>query len=412
MRAVIVEVSGKNAVALKRGGEFIKIKNNNYTIGQQIDVRRSNSNIIRMSRRLSAAAAAFVLVIGGAAYGNALWNSPVSYVSLDINPSIEYSLNALDRVIDARGVNDDGDAIVANLGNEVKNKEITDAISITVDALEAENYITVEEQNYIVIGVYSEKGNVLDSVKSKVDSYVPDEEKTLSVSTIAITKEVKEASEDMGISAGKLGYIEEITQAYGTISRDDAAELASYSVAKINQTKEALEAGATIAEALADLENESEEPDDEKHVDASSASKGETAEDSASEDADIVSEGALSSETSEPAAETGLESEANDNNDSQNEDLNSGNDVIIPEPVITEPTPSENTEPEPATETGENGEATTPEKNDKVVETPEEIVPDEGEDENISSKEVVSSEKKTSASSRRGAGSSQSKPKS
>ncbi len=404
MRAVIVDISGKNAVALKRGGEFIKIKNNNYTIGQEIDVRRSNSNIIRMSRRLSAAAAALVLVIGGAAYGNALWNSPVSYVSLDINPSIEYSLNALDRVIEVEGVNDDGVAIVESLGNEIKNKEITDAISLTVEALAAENYITVDEQNYIVIGVYSEKGNHLDSVKSKVDSYVPDEEKTLSVSTIAITKEVKEASEDMGISAGKLGYIEEITQAYGTISRDDAAELASYSVAKINQTKEALEAGATIAEALAELEEESEALEVEKPVDASSASKGADDEQTASDDANDDAEENASSPAKGNEVAASDDSDENDaDSDSQNDSVTSGDDINIPEPVITEPEP---TEPEPATETGDNGEATTPEKTDDVIESPEET----GAEESSSSKEVKSPEK-NSSSTRRGEGSSQSKPK-
>nr|MCR5387906.1 hypothetical protein [Lachnospiraceae bacterium] len=401
--------SGKNAVALKRGGEFIKIKNNNYTIGQEIDVRRSNSNIIRMSRRLSAAAAALVLVIGGAAYGNALWNSPVSYVSLDINPSIEYSLNALDRVIEVEGVNDDGVAIAESLGNEIKNKEITDAISLTVEALATENYITVDEQNYIVIGVYSEKGNHLDSVKSKVDSYVPDEEKTLSVSTIAITKEVKEASEDMGISAGKLGYIEEITQAYGTISRDDAAELASYSVAKINQTKEALEAGATIAEALAELEEESEALEDEKSVDASSASKGADDEQTASDDVNDDAEESTSSPEKGNEAAASDDSDENDaDSDSQNDSVTSGDDINIPEPVITEPEPTEPepTEPEPATETGDNGEATTPEKTDDVIESPEET----GAEESSSSKEVKSPEK-NSTSTRRGEGSSQSKPK-
>ncbi len=405
MRAVIVEVSGKNAVALKRGGEFIKIKNNNYTIGQEIDVRRSNSNIIRMSRRLSAVAAAFVIVIGGAVYGNALFNSPVSYVSLDINPSIEYSLNEFDRVIDARGVNDDGAAIVEELGSEVKNKEITDAISLTVEALEAENYITAEDQNYIVIGVYSEKGNHLDSVKNKVDSYVPDEEKTLSVSTIAITKEVKEASEDMGISAGKLGYIEEIAQEYGTISKDDAAELASYSVAKINKTKEALEAGATIAEALAELESENSVIDDENAVDASSASKGEEPDELDADDTNTESDTQVASDTKEP--ETSDTAEEDNGSSSKHEDTVSGDDVNIPEPVVSEPEP---TEPEPATETGDNGEATTPEKNDDVVEAPEED--DVTDDEDTSSEGVVSPEKNNHGSSKRGGGSSQSKPKS
>lgn len=64
-----------------------------------------------------------MLVLGG---GGALaYYTPAKYVSLDVNPSIEYQLNIFDRVLTVKGVNDDGSEIVdeIDLGN-LKNKKL------------------------------------------------------------------------------------------------------------------------------------------------------------------------------------------------------------------------------------------------------------------------------------------------
>jgi hypothetical protein len=69
-----------------------------------------------------AAAAAVVLMSGSAL----AYYTPVSYASVDINPSIEFRLNILNHVLSARGVNADGVALLAkiktgtNLGQNIK----------------------------------------------------------------------------------------------------------------------------------------------------------------------------------------------------------------------------------------------------------------------------------------------------
>lgn len=55
-------------------------------------------------RRLAGGLAALALMVAG----TGLWFTPLSSIDLDINPSLELQVNALDRVIRLRGINEDG----------------------------------------------------------------------------------------------------------------------------------------------------------------------------------------------------------------------------------------------------------------------------------------------------------------
>lgn len=52
-----------------------------------------------------------VLCLGGYAY----MNMPVSYISIDLNPSIELSLNRLNRVVSVQAFNDDGEIVLRDI---------------------------------------------------------------------------------------------------------------------------------------------------------------------------------------------------------------------------------------------------------------------------------------------------------
>lgn len=77
-------------------------------------------------RRAAALAACFVVLLLGAA-GYFAYTTPVAAISLDINPSIELTVNRFDRVIAATGYNADGEQVVAAL--DLKNKSYTAAMN-------------------------------------------------------------------------------------------------------------------------------------------------------------------------------------------------------------------------------------------------------------------------------------------
>ncbi len=67
-------------------------------------------------RPLAAALACLLLMLGVGFWQ--LWRTPVSYISIDINPSIELALNRLDRVVAVTAYNEDGAAVAQGLSLE------------------------------------------------------------------------------------------------------------------------------------------------------------------------------------------------------------------------------------------------------------------------------------------------------
>ncbi len=87
---------------------------------------------------VSAVCAMLILVIGGVGFS---WvRMPVSYVSIDVNPSIELGLNRFDRVVSVEAYNAEGEAILSGL--PLKWKRYTEAIDAVIGCEEMKAYLT------------------------------------------------------------------------------------------------------------------------------------------------------------------------------------------------------------------------------------------------------------------------------
>ena len=255
MKAVIVDLAGRDAVILRTDGSFEKIPNKNYSIGEEISLP---TKTVRFPKQAVIAASAALVITASGGFGTYTWAQPVSYVSLDINPSISYTLNQFDRVISAEGMNEEGEAIVDAIGSSLKNKDIQTALSITVEQLTDEAYIDSENTNYMIIGVYSDKEGKADDLMSTVDEFSASTDETCSITTVNVSKETKENADSYGITAGKMELIEEIADAAADSENVDPSALADLSVAELEQTKAAAATGASISNAIADAEADAE----------------------------------------------------------------------------------------------------------------------------------------------------------
>ena len=95
MKAVIVELRNGYASVLSDDGCIRKVKDNNYELGQVISMTIIRNSILKKITMLTASAVA-ILILG---VGTWAYASPYSYISLDVNPSIEFVLNRFDRVL-------------------------------------------------------------------------------------------------------------------------------------------------------------------------------------------------------------------------------------------------------------------------------------------------------------------------
>lgn len=212
MKAVIVECSNGAAVALCEDGTFKKVRNKNYSIGQEVYLKENVSNS-RIMRTLSICASFAFVLLSVAGIGSYSYVTPYSYVSLDINPSIEYALNRYDKVIRVQGINDGGEQIVSSIKSDIKNQNITTALGATIRQLEKDNYISREEDNHVIISVCSNNDNKAQAIASRVDSFSREESQLCSIDTVTVSKEVKDSADSLGITPGKLALINAVAAA-------------------------------------------------------------------------------------------------------------------------------------------------------------------------------------------------------
>ena len=248
MKAVIVDLNGNDAVALRDDGRFEKIKNKNYSIGQEITMQ---AQTIRFPKQAAIAASAAIVIAACGGMGTYTWSNPISYVSLDINPSIAYSLNEFNRVITVSGMNEEGSAVVDAIGDSLKNTDITTALSITVEQLSTDAYLDSENTNYMIIGVYSDKDSKADALMSTVDEFTANSVETCSITTVNVSKETKETADSYGITGGKMELINEIANVAADPEEVDPAALADLTVAELEQTKTVAASGTSVTEAVA-----------------------------------------------------------------------------------------------------------------------------------------------------------------
>lgn len=153
----------KNAFDTVKADE--KLKKNTILFLQNERAKREKRPKFRYAYRYAAVLTAVFAVSLGAG-SHYILNTSVSYISIDVNPSVELSLNRFDNVVEAAAYNDDGEAILKNV--DLNGKSYTDAIDILLSNQEFTSYIqndgeidfTVvsDNENRIINGIQGCKG--------------------------------------------------------------------------------------------------------------------------------------------------------------------------------------------------------------------------------------------------------------
>ena len=210
MKAVVLEVKNGYAAVLLEDGTVVKVRRD-CKVGDRIEVR-TTSRIHRFPQatRLIAAAAAAILVFTGAFSYNYLGVEAYSYVSVDVNPSIEYTLNRLDRVVAIEAVNEEAQAVVDALEAEnIKNKPIEEALAMTEEALSEGGYLTDEEE-CMLVNIAPGDENRTDRLERAASDAFQDKKDDEHFEITTATVEDRHHARAFGISAGRYEEIRRI----------------------------------------------------------------------------------------------------------------------------------------------------------------------------------------------------------
>ncbi|MHB1150832.1 MAG: anti-sigma-I factor RsgI family protein [Eubacteriales bacterium] len=209
MKALVVEIHKKNAILLSDNGCIVQRQNKNYKIGQEVLILENRSNFKKIAAY--AAAACFILIVGA---GFLTYYTPSAYVSFDVNPSIEYTVNIYNRVISAKGVNDDGSEIINEIDlDNLKNKTIDTAISMTVDEVAKEGYLDNEDAG-IVITTSSDNmqtaGELAQNLENAANEACEENNFKRVANAEAVGKKRVEEAKELGVTPGKLNLVEKL----------------------------------------------------------------------------------------------------------------------------------------------------------------------------------------------------------
>lgn len=209
MKGVIVEIRNDYAAVLSDNGNIVKIKNNNYQIGEEIQMKNTIKKSKKKIYALAASVAATILIAGTGVYA---YITPYAYVSLDVNPSIEYKVNIFNRVVETSDVNDDGAEIVINI--DVKNKLIDEAIKDTITEINEQGYFKDGETGGVVIATSSNDSvkaeELANELKEKAEEVITENSITAEVEVLSVGKERVLEAKELGVTPGKLNLVEKL----------------------------------------------------------------------------------------------------------------------------------------------------------------------------------------------------------
>lgn len=153
----------------------------------------------------AAVAACLVLVLGG----NAYYHTPVNYLCLDINPSIEFGINAFGRVVSTQAYNEDGLGLLES--DKYTNLSVEDAVDALVRNAVKQGFVAVDGSTVISVTSESSRNKTASELQrggeSGANSALSADGISAVVYSDCIDLQLREQAQDLGISPGKLRLV-------------------------------------------------------------------------------------------------------------------------------------------------------------------------------------------------------------
>lgn len=207
---IVMEITEGCAVVLSSGGDFASYPaHSSWRVGDVVRLRQTK----RSFRPLYALAACFALVAALGGGGWKLWFTESALVSIDVNPSIELSLNRFDRVIAASARNAEAVAVLGEVSPQ--GMVYDEALSAIIGAENAAGYFTLDAN--VVVTVYAEDAGrqnaLLENVTRSTDSALQENHDGTDAEYHAVDAATVKGAHGCGVTAGKFLYLEQLQAA-------------------------------------------------------------------------------------------------------------------------------------------------------------------------------------------------------
>ncbi|MFC3773348.1 anti-sigma factor domain-containing protein [Paenibacillus sp. GCM10012303] len=216
-RGIVMEMTDSDVVVMTPDGQFKKIPRSGRVcqVGEEI---LFSTPPIRLKRPVWSitfaltAAVLFCIVLFTGLGGKLEGVKPiVAYVTLDINPSVEFGIDKDNEVQEARGLNDEGIKLLEDL--LLTGKPLVTATETLMQRVEQEGYFKDEEGDVIISStkVYEEakvdESSLSQIVQATVTKHIeqqhPQTASNIQVASFVTPPTIREEALSKGVSAGK-----------------------------------------------------------------------------------------------------------------------------------------------------------------------------------------------------------------
>ena len=136
--------------------------------------------------------------------------SPDGYIDIDVNPSVELTVNCFGVVIDARAYNEDGISVLSQA--DIQYKKISEALRLLLDTMEKQGYMTEEGLLSVTVQSNDKKRETqfLDGLKSAAAEYMKSYRKNITADIFAVNEEIKSYASENLVSPARYIAITEL----------------------------------------------------------------------------------------------------------------------------------------------------------------------------------------------------------
>ena len=210
MKAAVLKVRNGEAMVLLQDGTMKKIKYNGrrgdeielpLEADKKIPARREGK--VLPFRRLAQTAAAAVLVL---ALTTGAWTymsvQACSFVTVDVNPSIEYILNRRNEVLSVEALNIDARVVAeALMAMGVQDLPFADALAMTEEILDEQGYLGSDEEE-MLISIVTDTDDRYEKLSEEAIE-VTAKHKSMGMKIGPATPDDRKAAKKEGVSTGK-----------------------------------------------------------------------------------------------------------------------------------------------------------------------------------------------------------------
>ncbi|MDR0220729.1 MAG: hypothetical protein LBI54_04910 [Lachnospiraceae bacterium] len=157
---------------------------------------RARNTVLRFAAALASVAA---IALAGVSANN-LYFAPSAYVDIDVNPSIELTLNQFDRVIATQAYNKEGQEIIANLS--LTHQRYEEALLTLINAINQGGFM----QNNGLVSVTVQVANpakeagMLASIQTDVAGYVAEQHHGVQVEVFSVSGDIQALAHEQNVS--------------------------------------------------------------------------------------------------------------------------------------------------------------------------------------------------------------------